>query len=161
CMQLEETVLARPEFAEFSKDYVLFFHVTTHIPSDPDGYLFAEKGGVGFPTLMILDENGNTLAKHCGERNMRSVRAMAEEARSFSDLIRHATTGDVAVRYECLCKQLEYGHLEPELARERVKALGDLSEDREKWLDGAITSRECALAFLDIRKATDEAGRMQ
>src|SRR5436853_1760235 len=53
CMQLEETVLARPEFVEFSKDVVLFLHLSTHIPSDPDASLFVEKGGKAFPTLMV------------------------------------------------------------------------------------------------------------
>jgi len=162
CMQLEQTVFSKAEFVEFSKNVVLFCHISTRIPSDPNTFLFAEKGGNAFPTLMILDENGNVLARQCGERSMRVVREVVAEGQEFAGLIRRADAkpcADLETRYTCLCKQIEFGHFTPEVARGRVGALGTLSADRKAWFDAAITSRECSLALLDIRKASNEEGQ--
>ena len=83
-MQLEQTVFSKPEFVEFSKSVVLFCHISTRIPSDPNAFLFAEKGGNAFPTLMVLDEDGNVLARQCGERSMRAVREVVGEGQAFA-----------------------------------------------------------------------------
>jgi hypothetical protein len=162
CVQLEQTVLAKPEFVELSKGAVLFCHVSTHIPTDPDPFLFGEKGGTGFPTLMVLDEKGDILARHCGERSVPAVRRVLDQARAFADMIRRAAAGsDLALKRECLTKQLEFGHLDPEVARARVQELGKLPPDQQAWFETTIVARECDLAFLAIRKAPDEPARVE
>jgi hypothetical protein len=179
CMQLEQTVLARPEFIEFAKDYVLFCHISTRIPSDAHSFLFAEKGGSAFPTLMVLNGDGNVLARQCGERSMRAVRDTVAEGQRFADLIHRAAPkpvgggyapglgfwevcscdGDPEAQYDCLCRQIELGHLTPEEARTRIAALQNLSGDRRAFLESAAISCECAKALLEIRKAPDEVGQ--
>jgi hypothetical protein len=161
CLQLEQNVFSKPEFAEFSKCVVLFCHITSRIPSDPDRFLFAEKGGVGFPTLMVLDSEGHVLARQCGERSMQVVRNDVAEGRAFADLICRAEKGDLETRYACLVKRVEYGHFPPDEARARVKELGPLSDDQTRWFEKAITSREYTLAMLDIKSASDDAARIQ
>jgi hypothetical protein len=160
CMQLEQTVLSRPEFVEYSKGLVLFCHVSSHIPTDADQTLFAEKGGTGFPTLMVLDEDGNVLARQCGERSMCAVRGVVDAARGFANLIKNPPA-DPEVRYACFAKQVEFGHFAPEQARAKMKELGALSADRQTRLDTAITSREFALAVSEIRRATTDSARLQ
>jgi hypothetical protein len=160
CMQLEQTVFAKADFVEFAKsNVVLYCHISTRIPSDPDGCLFAEKGGNAFPTLMIMDEDGNVLARQCGERSLRVVKEVLAEGQAFASLIKRAQTGDAETKYECLVKQIQYGHFTPEVARSKVKDLGNLSADRKGWFESAIISRECSMALLEIRKACDEAGQ--
>jgi hypothetical protein len=173
CLQLEQLVFDKPEFAEFSKGVVPFCHISTRIPGDPQGFLFAEKGGNAFPTLMVMDENGNVLARHCGERSMRIVRELVNEGGEFAKLIKRAESrrpvagdptktepaADLETRYSCICKQIEFGHFTPDVARAKVRDLGPLSADRKAWFEAAITSRECCLCLLDIRKASDEDGQ--
>jgi hypothetical protein len=163
CMQLEQTVLSKPEFVEFSKDVVLFCHVSTRIPTEPFNFLFAEKGGTAFPTLMVLDQDGNVLARQCGERSMRVVRDVVAEGRCFADLIQRSEAPgcDSDVQFDCLTKQIQYGHLTPDVARAKAAKIAKLSADRKAFLESSIVSRECSLALLDIRKAADEAGQYQ
>jgi hypothetical protein len=164
CMQLEQSVLSSQEFVAFSKDVVLFCHISTRIPTEPFNHLFAEKGGNAFPTLMILDQDGNVLARQCGDRSMRVVRDLYAEGCRFSDLIKQCTCPDSKVdsdtRFDCLTKQIQYGHLAPEAARSRAAAIPRLPADRKAFLESSIVSRECALALLDIRKAPDTAGQL-
>lgn len=157
CMQLEQTVLSKPEFIEFSKSVVLLCHVSTRIPTEADNFLFQEKGGNAFPTIMVLDQDGNVLARQCGERSIRAVREVVAEGQRFADMIRKSSCGDADTRYDCLCRQVEFGHLAPETARANVVAIKGLSADRTARLESAIISLECRCALLDIRKAPDES----
>jgi Thioredoxin-like len=161
CLQLEQTVLARPEFVEYSKNVVLFCHISTHIPSEPHGSLFAEKGGTGFPSLMVLDEDGNVLARQRGERTLCAVRGVVDEARAFAAHILSSASSDPETRYACLLKQVELGHFAPDEARTKVKGLGSLPADRQTRLETAITAREFTLATIEIRNAPDDASRLQ
>jgi hypothetical protein len=161
CVQLEQCVFSQPDFVEFSKSMVLFCHISTHIPSEPHGGLFAEKGGTAFPTVMVLDADGNVLARQCGERSLRAVCDAVDQAKSFACLIGSSATADADTRYCCLLKQIELGHFTPPDARAKVKALGALAPDRETRLHAAVTAREFALAVIEIRRAPDDAGRLQ
>jgi hypothetical protein len=161
CLQLEQSVFTRPEFVEFSKSVVLYCHVSTRVPSDPHGTLFSEKGGTAFPTLMVLDGEGSVLARQCGERSMCAVRGVVDEAKCFAAMIQCAGSADADTRYTCFLKQVELGHFDPESARAKAKDLGALAPDRQTRLAAAITSREFALAVAEIRKAPDDAGRLQ
>jgi hypothetical protein len=181
CMQLEQTVLSKPEFVEFSKDVVLFCHISTRIPTEPFNFLFAEKGGNAFPTLMVLDEDGNVLARQCGDRTMRAIRDVVAEGRQFDDMIQKANASsvmqwghtpvlgnwaiaqakcDCETQFDCLTRQVQYGHLSPEVARARAAQIKTLSADRKAYLEAAIVSRECSLGLLEIRKACDEPAQL-
>jgi hypothetical protein len=179
CMQLEQTVFAKQDFVEFSKNVVLFCHISTRIPGEANETLFAEKGGNAFPTLMVLDQDGNVLARQCGERSLRVVRDVVTEGHAFANTIRRCTPRVVRVgytphvgvwgitecsataeeRYECLVKQIQYGHFAPDVARARVRELDNLSADRKGWFEAQIVSRECSQCMLEIRKAADVAGQ--
>ena len=161
CMQLEQTVFAKHDFVEFSKNVVLYCHISSRVPNEPNGCLFAEKGGNAFPTLMVLDEEGNVLARQCGERSLRVVRDVVAEGQAFASLIKRASSGDAETKYECLVKQIQYGHFTPDVARGKVKELGNLSADRKGWFESQIISRECSMILLDIRKACDTDGQFK
>ena len=91
CMQLEQTVFQKPEFVEYSRNVVLYLHISTRIPGEANGTLFAEKGGNAFPTLMVMDKDGNVLARQCGERSMSVVRGVVTEGQGFKALIDRCT----------------------------------------------------------------------
>lgn len=61
CDQLESQVLATTEFAEWSRQVVLFLHNTSHVDDEPYPELLFQMGGVGFPTVSFLDADGNLL----------------------------------------------------------------------------------------------------
>jgi hypothetical protein len=140
-----------------------------------------EKGGSAFPTLMVMDGNGNVLARQCGDRSMRSVRDTVAEGQRVSDLITRASPkpvgagyvpglgfwelcscdGDPEAQFECLSRQIELGHLSPEEARARMARLEGLSGDRRAFLESAVISSECSNVLLEIRKAPDDQGQYQ
>src|SRR5688572_23206498 len=60
---LESGPLLDDALAELGKECVLFCHITTRIPGHPDDDLLTKMGGAGFPTLLVLDAEGDKLAE--------------------------------------------------------------------------------------------------
>lgn len=61
CEQIESGLLASDEFVKWSKKVTLCLHVTSRVTGEPHGNLLYEMGGNGFPTLSLLDADGNLL----------------------------------------------------------------------------------------------------
>jgi hypothetical protein len=67
CEAIEHEVLSTDEFAHWSKQVVLFLHVTAQppagkpLPGDKHPQLLYELGGNAFPTLSYVDADGNLL----------------------------------------------------------------------------------------------------
>ena len=58
---------------KFSKEYVLFCHLTTQIEGEKHADLLEQKGGQGFPHIVFMDSDGNVLAEHRGDRSADSL----------------------------------------------------------------------------------------
>jgi hypothetical protein len=58
---VEGSLFSTKEFAEWSKQVVLFLHVTSHVDDEPYPNLLYETGGIGFPTVSFLDQDGRVL----------------------------------------------------------------------------------------------------
>ena len=56
---LENGPFSTEEFVDCGEQAVLFLHVTSHVKADPDQNLLEEKGGRGFPHLVVMDDLGN------------------------------------------------------------------------------------------------------
>ena len=105
-------MLSTEAFADWSKDLVLFLHLTTRVESDPDQTLLRDKGFSSYPSLAILDASGELLSKHpLGKRDLRSVQTMAGRAEAFAKLSAKAKAGDTKAKVQVLIGKLEMNML--------------------------------------------------
>jgi hypothetical protein len=155
---------------KFSKDYVLYCNITTHVETDKDQELLEAKGGDGFPYLIFMDSEGNILAKHEEERDAQGFAKTGEKAKAFLALKAKAAKGDKAAKVDLVIAQLELGHFGAEEAQKKLSGLGTLSKAQKAKLDGLLvaaeireilktvtrekdTQREAGKKFLEMKKA--------
>ncbi|MEZ5966446.1 MAG: hypothetical protein R3F56_21600 [Planctomycetota bacterium] len=74
-------MLSTEEFAAWSKKVVLFLHNTSRVADEPYPNLLFEKGGIGFPTMSFLADDG-TLLKQVGH-----VTPVAQLEQAYQDLL--------------------------------------------------------------------------
>jgi hypothetical protein len=153
-------VLSSKEFAEFSKQYVMFCHVTTRIEGRKDDDLLSKKGGNGFPYLVAMDANGDVIAQHKPvQRTLDSIRSMMGDGAKFQELrAKPGKTLDEEV--SLLQQEVAYGNLDAAKAKERVAGLKGLSDAQKKDLDGAVLGLEIR-ALLPKGAKDKEAAKAQ
>ena len=88
-------------FAEFSKEYVLFCHVTSRVPTDSHQELLHEKGGHGFPYIVFMDAEGGVLAEPDG-RTIEAYRKTGAECAELVKMKAEAEKGDPRARVSSL-----------------------------------------------------------
>jgi len=154
---------------KFSKDYVLFCHITTQIQGEKHGDLLEEKGGQGFPHIVFMDAEGNVLAVHEQDRTAAAFAKTGEKAKAFVVLKEKADKGDKSAKVELILVQLELGKLKPADAEKQLKEAGELTKEQRARFDAeivntmvmeiadAVDSEESAKAagkkFYDLQKA--------
>ncbi len=150
------------EFVRFSKEYVLFCHVTSHVKGRKYDGLLSEKGGRGFPHLVAMDSEGNVLAVHDGPRTAQGFAATMAVAKEFVELKKKAAAGDKEAKYRVLVHGIKMGSLSPLEAEKSVNELGPLAKERQEELSGLLAD----LAVRDVLKGVGpdptsqlEAGR--
>jgi hypothetical protein len=136
CLQLEGGPLLTDDFVKFSKDYVLFLHVTTQVQGEKYANLLVEKGGSGFPHLVFMDSEGNVLAVHEEARTPEAFSKTGEKAKSFVSLKEKAEKGDAGTKIDFVLVQLSLGHLSAEEAEKRIKAAGTPTPEQQAKFDG-------------------------
>jgi len=126
-------------FAKFSKKYVLFCHITSHVKDRKHDNLLSEKGGRGFPHLVAMDSAGDVLAEHEDEREADAFERTMAKAREFVDLQKKAAAGDKGAKVKVLVHRLKMGSLSPEEAEKAVAEAGPLSRDQEQEIQGLLS----------------------
>ena len=130
-------MLSTPEFAEFAETVVPFLHVTTHIQGHPDDDLLKRKNGDGFPTLMILDAEGKTVARPRA-RNVDAFTAAVSEAQG-----RAAQRDAKSEAAQYLMDRLLGTYAEPAADREAYyRHRSGLSADQRKQVEREIAEAE-------------------
>ncbi|MEZ6188839.1 MAG: thioredoxin family protein [Planctomycetota bacterium] len=142
CSALEHGVIETPEFAEFAQEVVPFLHITTRIEGRKHDDLLTQKGGKGFPHLVIMDAEGGVL-KEVEDRSVESFRAAIEDAKAYQTLAAKAD------RTPAEDLQL----LELDVALGRVK--GDEALARLETLEGVDAGEAEALRAEIEHKAFD------
>ena len=134
-----------PAFAEWSKQVVLFCHVTTQVPSDPYPNLLQEKGGRGFPHLAFLDAEGGILAVHQGPRTVEAFQNTAQVVQSYVELAKKAAGGDKGAKFELLTSEFNRSSVDKVKALALLQECGELSKDQQcTWA--------AAMANADVRE---------
>ncbi|MCA8941807.1 MAG: hypothetical protein KDB80_04540, partial [Planctomycetes bacterium] len=135
--------LSEQAFKDWSKDVVLFCHITSRVDSDPYQDLLGKKGGQGFPHFAVMNGEGKVLKVHQGARDVDGFRDSVAEATETSvrlgNLAAAAAKGDKAAAKELFFLQLELGHLEYGQAVEASKQL-DLSDEEKSGLKGRLAT---------------------
>jgi hypothetical protein len=135
----------------------LFCHITTQVEGDPYPNLLQEKGGMGFPHIVVMDATGSLLATHEGARNTKAFAATLEKAgevrQELKMLSDQAKSGNAEAAIKLFGKQLELSHLAPTDALARMGGL--------KGLDNATKARfQTMIAKAEViellGKVTDE-----
>jgi hypothetical protein len=106
CHQLENGPLLEEDFVKFSKDYVLFLHVTTMIPGEKYGDLLEQKGGYAFPWIVFMDATGEILFEHMTERSAAGFAKTGEQAKAYVALKEKAAKGDAPSKIDLAIQRL-------------------------------------------------------
>jgi hypothetical protein len=125
---------------KFSKEYVLFCHITTQIDGEKYGDLLEQKGGQGFPHIVFMDADGHVLAEHEGDRSADGFSKTGQKAKEFIALKAKAEKGDKAAQIDFLIAQLSLGQLKPSEAEAKIKEVGAPTKEQQARLDGELVN---------------------
>jgi hypothetical protein len=137
---------------KFSKDYVLFFHITTQIQGEKHGNLLEEKGGEGFPHIVFMDAEGKVLAVHEEDRTAAAFAKTGEKAKAFITLKAKAAKGDKAAKVDFILAEMDLGQLKPDEAQKQLnESASKLTKEQQQKLDGMMLN----LSIMEIVKGID------
>ncbi|MFN0207910.1 MAG: hypothetical protein ACKVS6_16505 [Planctomycetota bacterium] len=135
-------MFSEESFANWSKDYVIFAHITTRIKDQKNDDLLTKVGGPGFPHFVFMDAEGELLATHNGEWATADFTKTATLAKEGSAIKAKAAKGDAAAKIEWFCRQLDQGSISFAEANTKVKSIGKLSAAQQKQVDAALFNLE-------------------
>lgn len=136
CHQLENGPLLTDDFAKFSKDYVLYFHITTMIPEDKNGGLLLEKtAALSFPTILYLDNEGKVIAIHSDGLSIPDFMQSGQKAREYVGAKSKADQGDASAKIELIILRLGMGKIKVEDAKKQLKEAGTPTKEQQVKFD--------------------------
>ncbi|MHC4514972.1 MAG: hypothetical protein ACYS5W_14855 [Planctomycetota bacterium] len=113
------------EFSDWSKQHVMFLHVTTRLEDRKHDGLLKEKGFRGFPSLAFMDASGIVTARHAGQRDLEGLSKTAEKADAYLALRKKAESGDEVAGQHLFVQSLGLGHYDFARGSLRMAALRD------------------------------------
>ncbi|HLY12374.1 MAG TPA: thioredoxin family protein [Planctomycetota bacterium] len=157
CHALEHGALLTDDFAKFSKDYVLFLHVTTMIPGEKYGDLLEEKGGTGFPWIVFMDGSGEIIVTHGGPPAVEGFSRTGEKAREYMSLQTKAEKGDAAAKVDFILLQATYFRISIADAEKKLKESGPLTKEQQAAWESAQANVQIREDMRAVRTDEDEA----
>jgi hypothetical protein len=151
CHALEHGPLLTDDFAKFSKDYVLFCHITSMIPGEKYGDLLEEKGGNAFPWLVFMDASGDIIAEHHGPRTAADFGRTGETAKSFISLKEKAAKGDKPAAIDFAILQLSMGKIKADEAEKTLQGAGELTKEQKDKYEAERTNAEVRESVAKLR----------
>ncbi|MHC4340064.1 MAG: hypothetical protein ACYSX0_07630 [Planctomycetota bacterium] len=131
---MEGGALLTEEFNKFSKNYVMFLHITTRIEGRKYDDLLTQKGGRGWPSVLAMDADGNVVGQHSGPRTVDGFARTMRQAAEFVDLKAKAVAGDRKARIDCTLALARMGQLTRPKLEAAIGKLGVLSaEDKRAY----------------------------
>ncbi|MBI5365800.1 MAG: hypothetical protein HZA54_02085 [Planctomycetes bacterium] len=104
--------------------------------------MLEEKGGRGFPYLVMMDAEGAVLAAHAGPRTVEGFAETLRRVRQQLETRKKAESGDVGARIDLLIDEVEGGRMKPEAARAKLAELGKPTPEQEARLNAALATGE-------------------
>jgi hypothetical protein len=137
---VEDGVLRSEAFQEFSKDYVLFLHVTSMIQGRKDDELLMRIGGAAFPHLVVMDVDGSVVREHSAAPSVEAFRETGKAGQARLALRRKAEAGDGDAILELALARAAAGQTTSrKLARAMARA-GELSPEEEQLCKKTLTT---------------------
>lgn len=134
-------MLSSEEFKAFTAEVVPFLHVTSRVEGEHHPKLLEEKGGRGFPYLVVLDAKGEVLAQ-VADRSVDGFRKAVKDAGDFTTLSAKEKRSP-AEEMKFLRLQHDMHKIEDADARVRANAI-DVSDEAVK------KDRDAFLFVLDV-----------
>ncbi|MBI4231393.1 MAG: hypothetical protein HY608_11195 [Planctomycetes bacterium] len=119
--------------------------MTSHLDGEPYPDLLSQKGGRGFPYLAFLDEHGDLLATHSGERTVENFRATLAQAREFHALLARSDL-TIEERYQVFLRECALGRIAPQDVQTELAAVATGLTDEQS----AIARQ--AVADLEVKQ---------
>ncbi|MEM7167095.1 MAG: hypothetical protein AAF581_16655 [Planctomycetota bacterium] len=139
---MENGLFSTAEFAKWSKDYVLFCHVTTRVEGTKYDNLLSQKKGNSFPYITVLDDEGNLLQAHRGPRELAAFNSTFHKAQSLNSRLKEldakAKAGDAEAQRALIKERLERGFYSYKQAQE-VVAKVKFEGEQKKTIEGLVT----------------------
>ena len=137
-------MLSSEEFKAFTAEVVPFLHVTSRVEGEHHPKLLEEKGGRGFPYLVVLDAKGEVLSQ-VADRSVDGFRKAVKDAGDFTTLSAKEKRSP-AEEMKLLRLQHDMHKVEDAAARERANAI-DVSDaavkkDRDEFVFGLDVAAE-------------------
>lgn len=143
--------------APLAQNAVLFLHITTRIPGRAHDGLLSEKGFRAFPTIAVLDDAGEVLVQHQGNRSVkdfvRTVQGVRKDMMAIEALRKKAEKGDKTAIARLLARDMVAGAVTLADARKQLDELGRLSGSAKKDVDAAM-------AYLEYQEVIEQTKGM-
>jgi hypothetical protein len=150
---------------------VPFCHITSRVPTDKHQTLLQDKGGMGFPHLVFLDENGEVVAEQ-QDRSVDGFAATVRDLNAWRALKERVDGGDESAANDLFLAGMRLGKISHKDATAQLERLEGLTEAQRKEaeqllvnleFDGAVksvTSRQEMEAVLERAAAMYAAKRI-
>ena len=139
---MEGGLLSETDFAkQFGNKVVLFCHVTSRIPDRKYDGLLRKFGGTGFPTVFFLDESGELLVKHAGERTIAGFSGTLSSVEAYSKAKKRVAAGEESAAADLLFAEMQLGKIRLEAAKARGGKL-ELDAKQKRLFRGLLASLE-------------------
>jgi hypothetical protein len=133
---VENGLFSSADFTQWSKNYVLYLHISTRIEGRKHEGLFRAKGFTGFPTLAFLDVEGGLTAKHAGSRVVGAIQKTADKSMAYMALRDKAASGDKVAVQHLFVADLELARYDFTLGSLKLAGLRkEMSESLQKKAD--------------------------
>jgi len=137
---VEDGVLRTAAFNEFSKDFVMFLHVTTMIEGRKDDELLMRIGGAGFPHLVVMDVDGSVVREHAAAPTVEAFKQTGAVGTQRLALRKKAAAGDRDAILELALARATAGQITSrKLAREVARA-GELTPAEQQRYRKTLTT---------------------
>jgi predicted peptidase len=139
---------------------VLFLHNTSFVETDPYQSLSQEKGGIGWPYLVVMDEEGTVMVRNIEARakNVAEFESIiAREVPAYKKMAAAAAGGESEAVHAFLRKRMELANISFADASAERKKLTDLEDSEAEKLDQDLINLQVDELFASIKERSQAA----
>jgi hypothetical protein len=146
---------------KFSKDVVLFCHITTQIEGEKNGDLLEKKGGQGFPYIIYMDAQGAVLAEHQGDRSAEGFAKTGKAVKDYSAAKARVDKGEKGAGIELAIAELILGKATATDAEKKIQAAGTPTKEQQALIDTELLNAKILEEVRSIESdaAADAVGK--
>ena len=146
---------------KFSKDYVLFCHITTQIEGEKNGDLLEKKGGQGFPYIIYMDAEGAVLAEHQGDRSAEGFAKTGKAVKDYSAAKARVDKGEKGAGIDLAIAELILGKATATDAEKKIQAAGTPTKEQQAVIDTELLNAKILeeIRTIESDAAADAVGK--